>query len=296
MTTFPLVWVVIPTWNRCDDLHITLQSVQVLDYPDCHVLVVDNGSTDGTLAMLQAQFPEVQVLALGENRGSAAASNAGFEQALAAGAAYVLRLDSDVQLAPDYVTQLVQVAEARPHLGILTGKIYYFNDPQRIWSAGARQKRWDLGAVDLGRGQLDGPDHDQEQEIDYAWSTGMLLSRRALELTGGFDPAFFVYYEEPDLCLRLREAGLQVWYVPAARMWHKIGQTSRSAWVARQWNRSKMIFLRRHSRGVHRLLLVLYAYAYALWRGLVPSQGAGNRGPLAAALSGLSEGLRFPLP
>lgn len=295
MTTLPLVWIVIPTWNRCDDLHMTLQSVQALDYPDYRVLVVDNGSTDDTLAMLQAHFPEVQVLRLGGNRGSSAASNAGFEQALAAGAAYILRLDSDVKLAPDYVTQLVKVAEMRPHIGILTGKIYYLSDPQRIWSAGARQKRWDLGAVDLGRGQIDGPDHNQEQEIDYAWSTGMLLSRRALELTGGFDPAFFVYYEEPDLCLRLRRAGLQVWYVPTARMWHKIGQASRTAWVARQWNRSKMIFLRRHSRGVHRLLLVLYAYAYALWRDLVPSQGAGNRGPLAAALSGLTEGLRFRL-
>lgn len=296
MNTFPLVWVVIPTWNRCDDLQMTLQSVRALDYPDYHVLVVDNGSTDDTWAMLRVQFPEVAVLQLGENRGSSAASNAGFQQALTAGAAYVLRLDSDVQLAPDYVTQLVQVAESRPHIGILTGKIYYLSDPQRIWSAGARQKRWDLGAVDLGRGQLDGPDHHQGQEIDYAWSTGMLLSRRALELSGGFDPAFFVYYEEPDLCLRLRRAGLQVWYEPAARMWHKIGQASRSAWVARQWNRSKMIFLRRHSRGMHRYLLVLYAYAYALWRGLMPGQGAGNRGPLAAALSGLNEGLRFPLP
>ncbi|MBK9049377.1 MAG: glycosyltransferase family 2 protein [Chloroflexi bacterium] len=295
MDAFPLVWIVIPAWNRCEDLRLTLQSVQALAYANYQVLVVDNGSTDETLTMLEAEFPWARVLPLGENRGASGASNAGFAHALTNGAVYVLRLDSDVKLAPDFLRELVKVAETRPQVGCLTGKIYYLADPHRIWSTGAQQKRWDLGGVDLGRGQLDGPAHNQERQIDYAWSTGMLLTREALVITGGFDPAFFVYYEEPDLCLRLRQAGLQVWFVPSAHMWHKIGQASRSAWVAYQWNRSKMIFLRKHSRGMHRLLLLFYAYAYALGRSLVPGQGAGNRGPVAAAVSGLTAGLRYRL-
>jgi hypothetical protein len=123
----------------------------------------------------------------------------------------------------------------------------------------------------------------------------MLLTKPVLEMSGGFDPDFFVYYEEADLCQRVREAGFEIISVPAARMWHKVGQSSRSKWVAYQWGRSKMLFFRKHSKGLHRALLVIYAYLYALIRGIWPGKSGGNRGPLSAALSGLSAGLRHRL-
>jgi hypothetical protein len=78
-------------------------------------------------------------------------------------------------------------------------------------------------------------------------------------------------------------------------MWHKVGELSHSRWVAYHWARGKMLFFRKHSRGVHRLALIGYAYTYALFRSLRPKRSAGNRGPLKAALSGLTAGLRTPL-
>ena len=291
----PLVWIVIPTWNRCEDLLACLESIQALDYTNREIVVIDNASTDETVTAVHSHFPHTDLIALEKNRGAAAASNIGFDYALSRGADFILRLDSDTTLAPDFLTHLVQAAQADSQLGIVVGKIYYHAEPQRIWSLGARRTSWLYTTTELGRDQLDAPAYAHPLPIDYAWSTGMLLSRRALELTHGFDPDFFVYYEEMDLSQRVRTVGLQLRSVPKAIMWHKVGELSRSPWVAYNWARGKMLFFRKHSRGLHRLILIVYAYAYALLRVLRPKQGAGNRGPLRAALSGLTAGLRLPL-
>jgi GT2 family glycosyltransferase len=293
--SLPLVWIVIPTWNRCEDLLACLASVEELDYVNKKVVIVDNASTDGTATAVSNHFLQVDLIPLEKNLGAAAASNVGFDYALPKGADFVLRLDSDTILAPDFLNHLVQAAQKDEKIGIVVGKIYYHADPQRIWSLGARRTSWLYTTTELGRDQFDAPAYEQPVAIDYAWSTGMLLSRRALELTHGFDPDFFVYYEEMDLSQRIREVDLQIWCVPTAVMWHKVGELSRSPWVAYNWARGKMLFFRKHSRGIHRLILILYAYAYALFRFIRPKQGAGNRGPLTAALSGLTAGLRTPL-
>ena len=291
----PLVWIVIPTWNRCADLLECLASVQALDYVNKKIVVVDNASTDGTATVVQSQFPHVDLIPLAKNLGAAAASNAGFDYALSKGADFVLRLDSDTVLATDFLTRLVQAAQTGANTGVVVGKIYYHADPHRIWSLGARRTSWLYGTAELARDQLDSPAYERVQEIDYAWSTGMLLSRQALIATKGFDPDFFVYYEEMDLCERIRAAGLRLYSIPTAKMWHKIGTLNRSRWVAHNWARGKMLFFRKHSRGLHRFTLILYAYAYAIFRTIRPKQNAGNRGPLTAALSGLTAGLRTPL-
>jgi GT2 family glycosyltransferase len=292
---FPPVAVVIPTHNRRDDLLICVASVEALDYPEYEIIVVDDGSTDGSVTALRAEHPQLTVIALEGNAGAVAASNAGFRRALAGDAAYVLRLDSDTVLAPDFLSELVAVAEREPDVGALMGKIYYYDRPQQIWSLGARRKSWFYDVENLGRDRFDSPTLAEITEVDYIWSTGLLLTRRALTETGGFDADFFVYYEEMDLSERLRSAGFRLLMVPTARMWHRIGETSQSAWVAYNWARGKMLFYRKHSRGLHRLLLILYAYLYAFLRALRPKAGAGNRGPLQAALAGLTAGLRLPL-
>ncbi len=293
--TQPLVYIVIPTWNRQQDLAECLASVKKLVYSNKQVLIVDNNSTDNTIQMVTELYPEAKIITLAENLGAASSANIGFTYALEKGAHYILRLDSDTVLTPTFLDHLVTAAEQNHQSGILVGKIYYYEDPSRIWSLGAYKKSWDLGAQEIARNQIDSSEYSDEREIDYAWSTGMLLTRHALIATNGFDPAFFVYYEEADLCCRIKEAGFQIRSIPKAHMWHKLGQSSRSSWVAFQWNRSKMIFFRKHSKGVHKLSLIIYAYLYSIWRGIFPKETGGNRGPMISALRGLTAGLFFPL-
>lgn len=293
--TYPIVWIVVPTWNRRDDLLACLTSIADLDYPEKRVVVVDNGSTDGSAEAVRRYHPGNDLIALEHNLGATEGANLGFKFALENEADYVLRLDSDTILAKNFLTIMVNAAQANPSFGLLVGKVFYFSNPSRIWSLGARQTSRLFAIRDLREEEHLLKTRDQILEIDYAWATGMFLSRWALTLLGGFDTDFFVYYEEMDFCQRCRDAGLKMGAVPAAEMWHKIGELSQSPWVAYNWARGKMLFFRKHSNGFHRLLLVIYAYSYALFRTVVPKEGAGNRGPLKSALAGLTAGLRYRL-
>jgi len=290
----PKVVIVIPTWNRSADLRECLSSLRQLDYANKQIIVVDNASTDDSVAMVQTEFTEVELLALPENLGATGASNAGFERALAYQADYVLRLDSDTTVDPALVTHLVAFAESTPQAGVLTAKILFYDQPEVIWSLGAQRSRWTLGAINTGMFERDA-DHQSPKEVDYAWSTGMLIRADFLRQAGGFDPAFKVYYEEIDFCLRVQSAGYSVWLVPQAKLWHKIESAKEGPLIAYNWNRSKMILFNKYGRGWRRLFLVGYAFAYALFRAMRPKPHAGNRGPLSSALQGLVAGLRWSM-
>ncbi len=291
----PLVWIVIPTWNRAADLRDCLESLRALDYANRRLVVVDNASTDGTADLVAADFPEAELIALPANLGAATASNAGFQHALARGADFILRLDSDTTVAPDFLSRVGACAAADPAVGALVGTVFYADPPDRIWSMGARRVSPLFDTRDLA--VLGGSDlaPDAPHDVDYVWSAGILLSRHALEVTGGFDPDFFVYHEEMDLCERLRAAGLRLCVLPGAHMWHRVGELQTGPRLAYLWARGKMLFVRKHSRGRHRAVLVAYAYAYALFRAVRPRPQGGNRGPLAAVLRGLTAGLTLPL-
>ena len=291
----PLVWVVIPTWNRRADLLECLETVQVMGYPRFRVLVVDNASQDSSVRAVRAHFPSVEVFPLDRNYGATGASNVGFRHALIHNADYVLRLDSDTVVDPYLLSRLVTAAQESADIGVLTAKIYFYHDPTLIWFAGASQHRWHFGAYNTGRYEHDALKNSHPCDVDYAWSTGMLISRSVLETTGGFDPDFLVYYEEVNFCLRVRQAGFRIRYAPTAKLWHKVGSEANNPWVAEQWARSKMILFRKHSHGLHRLALIGYAFAYAFLRALRPARGKGNRGPLPATLRGLVSGLRQSL-
>lgn len=291
----PLVWVVIPTWNRCDDLLACLTSVSDLRYTPLEILVVDNASQDDTVAAVRDAFPDVHLLILDRNAGATGASNRGFTYALERGADFVFRLDSDTLLDPACLLHLVEAALMLPNAGVLAPKIYFADRPDVIWFAGASAHRWHFGATNVGRNQEDYAALDDLRTVDYVWSTGVLINRDVLFATSGFDEDFLVYFEEVDFCLRVHQAGFLIYYVPAARMWHKVGSESRSPWIARQWNRSKILLYRKHSRGLHRWLLIGYAVAYALFRAIRPKPGKGNRGPLLDALRGMREGLLYSL-
>ena len=291
----PLVWVVIPTWNRRQDLLSCLASLYSNDYPSFRVVVVDNGSTDGTVEAVRTHYPQATLIPLQSNIGATGASNRGFAVALENGADYVLRLDSDTILAPTALSELVKAAQDAPQVGVWTAKIYYCDPPHMIWFAGAYRNRWHLGAFGSARKQTDSTRTLNPRIIDYAWSTAMLIRADVLRNVGGFDPDFLVYFEEVDFCLRVRAAGRQIMFVPTAHVWHRIGSSAKSPTVAYNWNRSKMLLFRKHTHGLHRVSLIAYAVCYALAASIARSRLGGNRGPLRDALRGLLDGLRTPL-
>lgn len=293
------LWVVIPTYNRAGDLTACIESLVGAGIAPDQIIVVDNHSADDTVQRVSQTYPEVVLIPLDDNLGATGASNIGFEHALEQGAELVLRLDSDTIVAPGFAAPLLEKAAQDPRIGILAPKIYYYNPPDEIWYAGADTHPWHFGTINGHRHEKDSPENSAVREVDYAWGAAMLIRGQVLRETGGFDLDFFVYYEEVDFCQRVQQLGYKIFYLPDARIWHKVGSSANTPWTAYHWNRSKMLFYRKHARGsAHYLYLVLYAFSYALTDAVLKTlkirKKSGNRGPLKDALRGLWDGLTEP--
>lgn len=291
------LWVVIPTYNRVDDLLACLASLLEAGILQNQIVVVDNYSQDDTVEQMRHLYPEVHLITLDENIGAARASNHGFDYVLKQGAELVLRLDSDTVVDKAFTLPLLKAVEENPQAGVLSPKIYYFNPPDEIWFAGISQHKWHFGGIKGHRHKKDALDNSRLRETDYTWGAAMLIKREVLHETGGFDPDFFIYYEEVDFCLRVKELGYKLLFVPDSFVWHKVGSSASNDWTAYHWNLSKATLYKKHARNnFHFFSLKMYAYLYSIMdyslNQIDLRKYSRNRGPLKSALKGLREGFK----
>jgi GT2 family glycosyltransferase len=197
-----------------------------MEYQRYHVVVVDNGSHDDSVAKIRSAFPTIDLIENGTNHGFARGNNIGVERLMSLGCDYVMLLNDDAEVAPDTISRLIEVAETDPSIGMVGPTICYFDQPRVIWSAG--------GAV-TPHGEPCHLDVDQEidppgrppRDVDYVTGCAILARRELVERIGALDERFFIYFEETEWCARARTAGYRVVHVPDAVMWHKITPTAR---------------------------------------------------------------------
>lgn len=263
----PAVAIVVLNWNGWHDTLPCLESLHAVRYPNVRVIVVDNGSTDESIAMIRGAHPEATLIETGANLGFADGNNIGIQRALDSGADYVLLLNNDTVVAPDFLGHLVDAVEATPDVHVAGPMVYYFDAPERIWSAG--------GAVDWARGDtamlgLGETDHgqfgDAPRRVDFVTGCALLASRQAWERVGLLDGRFFMYFEETEWCVRAARAGMGVVQVPLAKVWHKIPLQARedSPRVHYYMTRNRLLFLRRSGAGALTWARVGFAYVRTL--------------------------------
>ena len=220
MNLQPLIITVILNTNRRDDTLACLRSLKDSDYDNHKTIVLDNASSDGSVEAIQAQFPDVQIIALQDNRGYAGNNNVGIEAAMAQGADWVFVLNEDTVLAPDCLARMVAVGEQDAATGIVGPMVYHFDEPEVIQSAGgALSPTWD--SVHLHQNQIDDGRFHQPAEVDWVSGCAILVRREVIEQVGMLDERFFYYWEETEWCLRARKQGWKVIHAPEAKLWHK---------------------------------------------------------------------------
>jgi GT2 family glycosyltransferase len=222
-----------------------LESIQQLNYPHRQILVVDNGSSDGSPRAIKKQFPNVLQQLNEENLGFAGGFNQGLRIALEAGADYALILNNDTFVAPDMLDRLLEASQPAD-VGVVSPLIYYADAPNEIWSAGAGRNQWTLELADNhGRQQK----YAEITEREFLSGCGMLIKRAVLEQVGLFDERFFMYYEDSDFSLRVRQAGFRMLLAPQAHMWHAVSRSSDGSDSPneRYWmGYSSVLFFRKH--------------------------------------------------
>jgi GT2 family glycosyltransferase len=272
--------VVIPNWNGRELLGACLDSIAAQTLAPSEVIVVDNGSTDGSLELLAGREPAVRVIALGRNTGFAVACNRGIEEA---GHEFVALLNNDVVLEPDWLERMVGVLDAHPEAASVACKMVDLRDPSIVWDAGDFLRR-DGAAEQRGRGEPDRGEFDEPGEALSACAGAALYRRSAVLEQGGFDERFFAYLEDVDLGVRLRMAGWSCRYEPAVAAHAGGASSSKLRRPVEGWEERNTILL------VLKLFPPRWA-PYVLYRQLGWLWHALREGHLRARLEGAAAAL-----
>jgi GT2 family glycosyltransferase len=212
----PRVTVVIPSWNGRSMLDLVLPSLERQDFEDFETIVVDNGSSDGTVEHLAERWPAVQVVALPENMGFAAGVNRGIERARGE---LIALVNNDMELEPGFLGALVEALGAEPGAASATAKMLAYHDRGRLDGAGD-ELRWSSVVMPRGRGEHDRGQYDRREEVFSACGGAALYRRSALDDVGLFDEHFFAQLEDVDWGFRARLLGYGCVYVPDAVAYH----------------------------------------------------------------------------
>jgi len=286
----PKVAVVIVNWNRRELLLEALASCFLSNWTNLDVIVVDNGSSDGSVEAVREAFPETVLIVNEHNLGFARGSNQGFARAVSDGADYVLFLNNDATLDSNAIPAMVQLLGERPESGAVAPYIFYHDRRDVIWYGG--------GIVAFWRGRIAHRHirrkfvlvEHQPAETDYLTGCVFMARIAALEPFKGFDTSLGLYSEDVDLSLKLRREGWRLWVTPEAQAYHRVSASAGgelSPFKAFHRGRSNALLVKRYAKwwefptlavcgvlGLKFISLKLWLKGrprtvLALWRGIV---------------------------
>jgi GT2 family glycosyltransferase len=289
----PAILIIILNWRQAVVTTACVQAVQTMTGPPFDILLIDNGSKDGSAVILRDKFPGLPLLELPENLGFAGGCNAGLRHALTHGYQYALLLNNDAFPEADMLQHLIEAM--KPDVALVSPKVLY--DPERdyISFGGGRQRPGLLESRDEAAGKKDGPEWQSTRAVDYLWGTCWLVNLAALKQVGLLDEAFFMYYEDLDWCIRFRQAGYRLLWVGRARVYHQESRSTggtdsplRRYYLAR----SSVIFFRRYAYLGRPLFIFCFRLGSAV-RMVGRLLLKGNQAGAKAYLRGLRDGWRL---
>ncbi len=257
---YPLVSIVSVNWNQVELTCIMLESLRQLSYPNVEVIVVDNGSTKGDPNEIKERYPETKLILSERNLGFAGGNNLAFPYV---SGKYVLLLNNDTEVDPHFLEPMVEALEKHEHIGILSPKIYFFDNPEYLQYAGttlinpvtSRGYRFGYNQKDTGQ-------FKEGRETGFANGACMMIRGKLLKEVGHLYEDYFLYYEEHDYCERVRKAGYQIYFEPKSKIYHKVSASTGVLSPLKTYyqHRNRLLFQKRNTEGWVLLLAKLYYF------------------------------------
>ena len=214
--------ILILNWNGKHLLKPCLDSVSAIDYPNYSVMVIDNGSTDNSVKMVNENFPEVDILELKNNYGFAGGYNRCFTRLKDEYSGFILLLNNDTEVDPDILNSFIQAKEKYGDNNLYGGKIFYQNNQELIWYAGGNVD-WKYSKIfHRGIRQNDSAEFSKPLQTDYITGCCLFTSMEVINQLNGFDERFNMYGEDVELCLRAKKEGINCYYWPDAKLFHHV--------------------------------------------------------------------------
>ncbi|MFH1612101.1 MAG: glycosyltransferase family 2 protein [bacterium] len=242
----PKVYIIILNWNGWQDTIECLKSIEKNNCPNYQVVVVDNGSTNESVAKIKRHCERaegergnlVEIIENKENLGFSGGNNVGMKYALEKGADYVLLLNNDTVVDKSFLSALIAVGEKNSKAGLLGSKIYFYNSPivssvimseseesrsskNIIWFAGGNINYFSGKGFHIGLNKIDKGQYDQVKKVDYITGCCLLIKKELIDKIGFLDEDYFLYYEDTDYSWRAKKEGYDRLLVPQSKIWHK---------------------------------------------------------------------------
>jgi GT2 family glycosyltransferase len=261
---YPKVSIIILNWNGKEDTIECLESLKKITYPNYEIIVVDNGSTDGSTEFLERTYPDINIIKNEKNLGYAEGNNVGIRDAIKRGTNYLLILNNDTAVDPSFLDKLIGVIESNPKIGVIGPKICYYSEPWLIQSNGEKINFWTGNTRSTGWRLRDSSIDRNLNFVDFVYGACLLVKADLAERVGLFDSRFFIYSEEMDFCMKIRQTGYKIVCIPDAKIFHKDQvSSSKVSYLAKYYQtRNRIIFMKRWAKyyqyPVFLLLFIIY--------------------------------------
>ncbi|GAB3939532.1 glycosyltransferase family 2 protein [Spirosoma harenae] len=269
LVTEPLISLITINYKQAAVTCDFLESTKTLTYPRFEIIVVDNGSEDDVAERIQdGKYPNVSVVKSPQNLGFSGGNNLGIQHAKGD---YLFLLNNDTIVTPNLLEQLLLPFSEHSEVGVVCPKIRYYDNPTVIQYAGYRPlnpytgQTWAYGLKEKDEGQ-----YDQPGPTWFAHGAALMLDRAVLKRAGSLDDSFFLYYEELDWSMRIRQAGFQIYYQPAALIFHRESMSvgKMNPMKVYYHTRNRLWFMRRNVSGFPLLIFCLHFFCLALPKAL----------------------------
>jgi len=298
----PSVFAVMLNWN---ELHHTVPCIDSLKksiMPFSRIIVLDQASEDGSVEKLQKIYKDdtqVHILRNEKNYGFAVGMNIGIQRALDMGAEFVFILNNDTIIDEECLSKLYDVISNDSSAAVAGPAIMYYSNPDKLWQAGGYFNKLKMGVSVPEKGKRLSEINHSTSQVGFLTGCALLVPRKTFEKVGLFDASLFFYGDDVDYGLRIKEADLNMYFVPTAKVWHKIEDITidrTTPYVLYHLARSTVIMLRKRFSGIEKFYGILLQFtvytAFRIWQTV-----RGRRGwqSVSSWLKGLLDGMKVKL-
>lgn len=281
-----LAVIILLNYNGEKDTIECLNSLKRITYENYLVLVIDNHSSNQSVQALRDCQADLgfEMLEANENNGFSAGNNIGIKFALEHQADYIVLLNNDTLVEPDFLEKLLEPFQICDRCGLTTGTIYYENDRKRVWCAGGEFNQKTFKVTMLGNGNTEYHIPTAIKEVSFSTGCCMCIKAELLESIGFLDERFFLYEEDTEFCYRVIQSGWKIYYAPQSIVYHKVSSSTgggKKASPLTQYYmvRNKMIFISEYARGLKRIRAYMHSlamYGYYCLKGYMDIRYAGR--------------------
>lgn len=223
---FPQINIVLLNWNGFKDTLECLESLKQIDYPNYKVVLVDNHSSGNDVEIITKHYGNYisKLIVTEKNLGFSGGNNVGINYSIASGAEYILLLNNDTTVEPDFLAKLFDSCKTT-EIGIATPMITYYSDKNKIWSAGGTINKFKASGFTYGRNK-ESSSYTKNRYCTFASGCCLMIRKEVINSVGLLDENYFLYLEDTDYCNRVIEAGYKISYVGESKVYHKVNSTT----------------------------------------------------------------------